>query len=209
MGRCIDLTGRRFGRLTVIKRAENTKSGKSQWFCKCDCGNTIIVKADNIKTGNTKSCGCYASELTASRNYRHGHRYSRLYHIWNKMRQRCYNPKDPKYPRYGARGITVCPEWGEFQVFYEWAIANGYNDNLTIDRLENDGNYCPENCHWATVKEQANNKSNNRIITYCGKTQTLAQWAEELQISYLKLRSRLYNLSWPVEKAFEYKEVKK
>lgn len=208
MGRCIDLTGRRFGRLTVIERAENTKGGKSRWVCKCDCGNTIISKADNLKSGNTKSCGCYASELTANRNYKHGNGHSRLYHIWDKMRQRCYNPKDPKYSRYGARGITVCPEWSNFQVFYEWAITNGYADNLTIDRRDNDGNYCPQNCHWATAKEQANNKSNNKMITYCGKTQTLAQWADELQIPYLKLRNRLYNLNWTVAEAFEGKEVK-
>lgn len=127
---------------------------------------------------------------------------SRLKRIWSKMKSRCYSPKVYNYHRYGGRGITVCDEWKDnFQAFYDWAIANGYADDLTIDRIDNDGNYEPNNCRWATMKEQANNKSNNVRITYKGKTQDIKQWSEELGIAYTTLFIRIHN-GWPVEKAF-------
>ena len=127
---------------------------------------------------------------------------SRLKRIWRKMKERCYNTKVDNYHRYGGRGITVCDEWKDnFQAFYDWSMANGYADDLTIDRIDNDGNYEPGNCRWATMKEQANNKSNNVRITYKGKTQDIKQWSEELGIAYTTLFIRIQN-GWPVEKAF-------
>ena len=175
MGIFKDLTGMRFGRLVVIFRSEDYVSPKGKtcvcWLCRCDCGNDIIVNGRNLRKGNTKSCGCLKSETTIKRNLTHNLSKTRIYHIWQDLKKRCVNKNCKCFERYGGRGITICQEWlDDFMNFYNWAINNGYQKDLTIDRKDVNGNYCPENCRWVTQKQQANNKRNNRYITYNNKT---------------------------------------
>lgn len=151
-----DLSGKRFGNLTVIKRVNNSKNNKPQWLCKCDCGNFRIVRSDNLKSGRIISCGC--------KNIckQHRKRYTRLYTIWDDMKTRCYNSNSPNYKYYGKLGVSICEEWkNNFESFYNWAMSNGYEDSLTIDRINPFANYEPSNCRWATYEEQAANKRKN------------------------------------------------
>lgn len=164
MGRKLDdLTGRKFNRLTVIEKAGNDKYGHPKWKCICDCGNETIVLASQLRTGNTKSCGCLVKETNVKLRTTHGMKKSRIYRTWINMKVRCTYQKDKCYKDYGGRGITVCSEWMDsFQAFYDWAMKNGYNDDLTIDRKDVNGNYCPENCKWITMAEQQKNKRNSK-----------------------------------------------
>lgn len=192
MSKYKDLTGQKFNRLTAIEYL-----GNSKWKCKCDCGNITIVDISNLTKGHTKSCGCYKRDYSArgaKYNYR---KYSRLFYVWCKMRTRCYSPRDKSYADYGGRGITVCEEWDKsFEAFKNWAYANGYDEKAeigqcTLDRIDNNGNYEPSNCRWATWTEQANNRRSNHLLTYNGKTQNLTQWAKELGINYGTLSRRV------------------
>ena len=190
-----DLTGRKFGRLTVIERTESNKCGKAKWKCVCECGNETTTTGGNLVQGITRSCGCLRCD--------HGKTQTRLYGIWGGIKTRCFNPHSQRYSDYGGRGITVCDEWRySFEAFRDWAMAHGYRDDLTLDRIDVNGNYCPENCRWATYKEQASNTRTNRFITYDGKTMTWKQWAAELGIKYTTLHARLTYYHWDVEKAF-------
>ena len=155
-----DLTNRRFGKLTAI-RPQRTNTGLCGWLCRCDCGKETVVRTTALTSGHTKSCGCYAKHLRENGvpHTTHGNKHSRLYRIWCGMKSRCCNPNVPFYKYYGGKGIAVCEEWqNDFQSFFGWSMANGYEDHLTIDRIDNDGNYEPSNCRWVSVAVQNRNK---------------------------------------------------
>jgi hypothetical protein len=152
-----DLTGCSFGRLTVIEEADRTPRGV-RWLCRCDCGQNIIVNGVSLSTGNTKSCGCIHRQQLSARNRVHGLARTGPYNIWKHMRQRCRNPKSVGYPYYGGRGIDICPEWDDYLMFHNWAMANGWRDGLTIERRDVNGNYEPDNCLWVENAVQAKNK---------------------------------------------------
>lgn len=184
-----DMSGKRFGEWTVIDYA-----GNSKWNCVCSCGTRKTVRTNELKNGRSKSCGCLARK-------KHDLNYTRLYKTWQNMKERCGNPNCKCYENYGGRGITICNEWrNSFRSFYEWAIANGYAEELSIDRIDVNGNYEPSNCRWATSEEQANNTRRNHYITYLGRTITLMQAAREYNIPMDTLKGRLYR-GWSVEKA--------
>lgn len=192
-----DLTGRRFGRLVVLERAENyvSPSGNrsSQWLCQCDCGNTTVVVTSSLTCGITSSCGCKSVETTKELCTTHGMTKTRIYHLYYSMRARCYNPEATSYKKYGAKGITVCDEWlGEngFINFYNWAMANGYKENLTLDRIDGTKGYYPDNCRWATYKEQANNTKATVFLTYKGETKPASEWAEITGLSQSSITNR-------------------
>lgn len=196
MSKYIDLIGKRFGRLKVIEQAESNKQHATCWKCLCDCGNYHIVSTGNLNKGNVRSCGCLHIELSKERNTTHGKTKTRIYRTWINMISRCEDVNHKSYKHYGGRGIYVCKSWrNNFQNFYDWAMLNGYADNLTIDRKNNNGNYDPDNCTWNTSKEQCNNRSNNRIVELNGNVHTLAEWSNITGINYQTLRWRL-NEGW-------------
>ena len=178
MSKLIDLTGKKFGRLYVVKRIGSTKYHQPLWLCKCDCGNETILCGQAIRSGHTISCGCYNKEEVSKLHKKHGDFGTRLYTIWSHMIQRCYNPNDAKFKNYGARGIIVCEKWkNDYREFKEWAINNGYSNDLTIDRINVNGNYEPSNCRWVDNYVQENNRTNNRLFTIDGITHTVSEWA--------------------------------
>lgn len=209
-----DLSGQRFGRLTVLHQADDYvyPNGKrrTQWECKCDCGKIVIVEQSNLKRGNSKSCGCLDAELKATRSITHGDRYSRLYSIWTNMKDRCNNPRSNTFAQYGGRGISVCKEWDEsYQLFKDWAVSAGYSETIdsyhcSLDRIDVNCGYSPDNCRWVSMKDQANNRRNTLYITYDGETKSLSEWADKINIKYHTLFARIYKLGWPVEKAFNF-----
>lgn len=207
--RITNIKGKKFGRLTAIEFVEIDKFHRAIWKCMCSCGKECKVAYSSLKSGNTMSCGCIHDELFKKNRFRHDKHNlsnSRIFHIWTGMKQRCYNKNSPKFHRYGGRGISVCDEWlHDFQAFYDWSMDHGYDDDLTIDRINNDGNYEPSNCRWVTAKEQANNVSYNLIFEMNGKKQTLKQWSEDLGINYVTLYSRIYRNGWSFEKAISVK----
>lgn len=195
-----DLTGKKFGRLTVVERAKRG-SPKAYWMCKCDCGNEHVVCGTNLTRGKVVSCGCYAKEKRSSDKTTHGGSYTRLYVIHRNMKRRCLYKKDREYPYYGARGISICDEWkNSFEKFRDWALENGYDETLTLDRIDNNGNYCPENCRWATMKEQNNNTRSCVYVTINGETHTLSQWCEIKGINYYTVMARRRS-GWSNEEA--------
>ena len=205
VGKVIDYAGKKIGRLTVVARAGTNRQREAMWLCKCECGNETIIRGSDVRTGHTKSCGCLKLENSKKMLTKHGKRHTRLYHIWCGMKTRCNNPKDIGYSLYGGRGIKVCEEWSQdFVTFHKWATENGYTDEMTIDRIDADGNYCPENCRWVTQKAQQNNRRNNHFILYNGETHTITEWAEITNIKPATIYDRLKR-GWAVELALTAK----
>lgn len=190
-------SGDKYGMLTIVKEVESkiNSSGREIrcFLCKCDCGKEKVVPMNNLRSGNTKSCGCMRDRIRC----KHGESNTRLYRIWASMVQRCTNPHDLAYKYYGGRGIKVCVEWvKDFSAFRYWALSTGYNPEApqgktTIDRIDVNGDYAPSNCRWVTMKMQSRNKRNNRIITYQGISKTLIEWSEYTGISVGTIRERL------------------
>lgn len=205
MGVFGDLTGKKFGRWTVLSRAPDIVSPSGQhttaWECLCDCGNKRIVRARSLINGDSQSCGCLHQEMRRVITKKHGETKTRLYHIWASMRQRCNNPNNHAYAGYGGRGIRVCEAWNEYETFAKWARDNGYRDDLSIDRIDNDKGYSPDNCRWASPQVQSNNLRSNVMITFRGETKTRSQWAHELGIRPGFIRDRIDRYGWPVERA--------
>ena len=190
----------KFNHLTVLKYSHND-NGHHMWLCLCDCGNTKLVRGTHLEHGESKSCGCLIH--AKGRNQTHGLIGTRLYHIWRNMKRRCNDTKGKDFHNYGGRGITYCDEWERFEPFYEWAMSNGYRDNLTIDRINNDKGYSPENCRWATISEQARNRRTCHILTYKGVSKTIREWEEILGMKKGTLENRIVSLHWSIEKAIE------
>lgn len=186
-----DITGKRFGRLTVIRFDHINNRNQSCWLCQCDCGNQVIVQASSMNSGNTSSCGCYKNELAHDNNATHGLSKTRLYKVWQGMKTRCENENFDSYYRYGERGISVCDEWKQFENFKDWADISGYEDGLSLDRIDNNGNYCANNCRWTTQQIQCNNRSSNHIVKYHDIEHTVADWARLLNVPYTTLQARL------------------
>lgn len=192
MSKKIYMIDRKFGRLKVLYETEPhiKPSGQSmtKYHCICDCGKEVDVVGSKLRTGHTTSCGCHRKELL----YKHGYGKLRIYRIWQAMISRCYYKGDAGYKYYGGRGISVCELWlNDFLSFKNWAVSNGYKDYLTIDRIDTNGNYEPSNCRWATYKEQANNKRNNRILTVNGVSMTVSEWSDKTGISPKAIYGRI------------------
>lgn len=182
MSKVIPMVGNRFGKLVVVEYAGTNNRRKSLWRCLCDCGSNVVVMGELLRRGETKSCGC--------KKFKHGHYHKPWYSSYKSMMGRCYLKSSGNYNLYGGRGITVCDEWHDINKFSEWVESSGYAPGCTIDRIDVNGNYCPENCRWATVEVQANNKRNNIVVEVNGKTKTIAQLAKETRIPYATLWGR-------------------
>ena len=186
----VDLTGQRFGRLKVLEFVPNDRR-KAYWKCQCDCGNITTIIGRDLRRGHTLSCGCFQIEQAVKCNTKHNSKHTRIYSIWCGMKQRCLNSNNESYKDYGGRGITICEEWlNDFKVFYDWALQNGYTDELTIDRIDVNGNYEPNNCRWTDMKTQQRNKSSNVFVEYQGRKITIAEAASELGIKRNVLYAR-------------------
>lgn len=196
--------GEKYGRLTLIKETVCT-SKKHMWLCKCDCGKLVEVSIYQLKNGECKSCGCLRDEVATQRCYdmaKHNMALTRIYKLWGGMLGRCNNPNNKDFPKYGGRGIKVCDEWHDFVNFNNWANENGYSDELSIDRIDVNGNYEPNNCRWVTLAEQARNKRNNHFVEYNGETRCLKEWSRIIGKPYSTIHRRL-KIGWTTERAFE------
>lgn len=181
-----DLKGMRFGRLLVIGEHGKDKYHYMNWVCLCDCGNTHITSSSSLIGGDTKSCGCFKIDMLTKRLTKHGlivGGITPLYRVWNNMRSRCLYPSVKAYKNYGGRGISVCDEWNNFEPFHEWAINNGYSEKLQLDRINNDGNYCPINCEFVTRKENLQHTRNRNKLIINGIEKGIREWANEIPIT--------------------------
>lgn len=186
----IPLLGRRFGRLLVLRRSTE-KAHYARWECQCDCGAITSASSKKLLNGQTKSCGCLRKEVSRDRMLKHGLCGTKAFGVWRGMIRRCYDTKAKSYPRYGGRGILVCSEWRQSFVAFHQDMGDPL-PGMTLEREDTNGPYCKENCRWATMKEQQNNRTNNRLISCRGKTLTVAQWSELRGINYGTLFSRIY-----------------
>jgi hypothetical protein len=206
MGTLINEVGNVYTRLTVVEyMGAVNKDTRATFRCQCICGNEIITTGKHLRSKNTRSCGCLQKDLARDNkeNIIHGICYTRIYRIWSSIRTRIYNQKYHSYSRYGEIGITICEEWASVENFYKWAMENGYEDGLSIDRIDVYGNYEPSNCRWATQKIQANNRTNNIFITLKGETKTLSGWCEYYELNYQTVYKRYKKYGWKIEKALE------
>lgn len=181
----IDLTGKRFGRLTILRKSEDSRKSSIYWKCKCDCGAIKDIDGSHLRRGYTNSCGCIRKE--GNHNYE---KHKRLYGIWSHIKTRCTNKKYDKYKYYGGKGVSVCSEWDNFDNFKNWALDNGYSEELTIDRINVNGNYEPSNCRWVDIKTQCRNRTSNLLVEYKGKEITLVELSEITGLSYRLLWDR-------------------
>lgn len=183
----------KYGRLTIIRPLDVADDKKRRFLCRCECGIQTVVLAENLLSGHTKSCGCLKREIIgAGAHTTHGLSKTRIYRIWKGMRKRCRNPNDSNYPKYGGRGIRVCPEWdSDFLSFYFWAMESGYNDSLSIDRIDNNKGYSPDNCQWSNETKQANNRRSNRLATIDGETHSIIEWSKIYKISTVTIYKRI------------------
>ena len=191
MGKIIDLTGQKFNRLEVLEFVE-VKKKFSYWLCRCDCGNEVIVRGNDLKSGKTQSCGCFCREFSKKRFTKHGMRYTKIYSTWLNMKNRCENPNDKRHPQYGGRGIKVCERWHNFENFYDDVskLPHFGEKGYSLDRIDVDGDYCPENCRWANAKEQARNTHKNIFVEYNGIKMALSEASEKSGIFYQTLHQR-------------------
>jgi len=209
MGKIKDLTGQRFGRLTVIKINGRTKDKSVTWLCRCDCGNETIVVGQNLSNGNTKSCGCYHKEVLLNASKTHGMTHTKIYNIWADMKTRCTNKKEKNYKNYGGRGVKICDKWLSFNGFYD-DMGKSFEQhnkkfpgkNTSLDRIDFNGNYEPSNCKWSTILEQANNKTTNVLVTIDGIKDTITNHCRRYNISDRTVFSRIYT-GWDIEKALK------
>jgi len=195
--------GNQYGCYTILRADENrsAQSGHKYWICQCSCGKTKSVRGEHLCSGRVVSCGCHKDKIAGDRMRTHGKSNTTLYRIYKHIRGRCYCTTDERYSDYGGRGIAMCIDWyNDFMSFYDWAIANGYSGNLTIDRIDNNKGYSPDNCRWAGRYTQANNKRNNRYIEYGGIKLTVSQWARRIGINPKILDNRLRR-GWSEERA--------
>ena len=196
----VDRRDHKYGRLTVLRRVPSNNN-HLRWLCRCSCGEEVSVQSSNLSSGNTKSCGCLQKELTALRFTTHGQRQTKEYVIWADLRKRCRNKKWKDYKNYGGRGITVCDRWERFENFLEDMGLRP--EGLSIDRINNDGNYEPDNCRWATSKQQNRNRRSSHLLSHRGETHCIVEWAEILDINAETLYTRINKLKWPIEKALQ------
>ena len=221
MAERIDMVGKRCGRLTVIEYvgAGKGKSRYALWKCRCDCGNEIIASGHSLRSGNTKSCGCYNLDMATKRiveqNTTHGKTHSRLYRVWSSIKTRCRNKNATNFDLYGDRGIDICEEWANsFQSFFEWSISNGYDEtakrgDCTIDRIDNSKGYSPDNCRWVNMKTQNNNRRSNTVIEYGGESHTITERAEIKGLTVSALLHRLYCGRYTVEESLNLPRMRK
>ena len=199
-----DLTGNKFTRLEVVGLSPKKSGRKSYWVCLCECGNQKVVRADSLKSGMVRSCGCLKREqdkMNLTKNHRHKESKSRLHNIWLGIKKRCNDMNDD---RYGGRGIRVCEDWMKsYESFRDWALNNGYSDNLTIERVDNDKGYYPENCSWIPQSEQAKNRRSTVWVEWDGKRKSIKQWSDYLGINYGTLHSRYYRSKMKPPELFE------
>lgn len=198
--RALDITGNRYGMLSVIAFMGRVGASQALWKCKCDCGNEVIARLGNLRNGHTRSCGCQRSEVTAKLKTTHGMYGTPEHRSWTSMLTRCENTANHKYPSYGGRGITVCNRWRKFENFF--ADMGQRPKGTTLGRLNNNGDYEPNNCCWETTVKQGRNKRNTALYFYNGKSATIAEHCERLGLNSSTVRSRIYTYGWPIEKAF-------
>lgn len=201
--------GKKYGFLKIISFAYFKEYGQKKKIkckfvkCLCDCGKEKVIRLNDIRSGKTKSCGCLLKRSNKERFTKHNLCHTRIYRIYKNIKSRCKYSSLKQFKDYGGRGIEMCKEWeNNFMSFYKWSLNNGYRDDLTIDRIDVNGNYCPENCRWATVFEQNNNKRTNHIIEYNGEKHSMREWCDILKLNYYRTRTRINNYGISIERAF-------